>query len=80
MIAGHDFLDLAAVDLGGGRQDHAVAQQRRRERLHVVGDDEVAPVERRPRPRRAGQHRAGARARARFQFRTSRVPRTSAAI
>ena len=60
----HDLLDQAAVDLGGGRQDHAVAEKRRSERLHVVGNDEVAAVERRPGPRCSGQHGRRARARA----------------
>ncbi len=69
MMPVDDILDRAAVDLGRGREDEAVAQQRGRERLHIVGDDEVAPIDGGAGAGGTGEHRAGARRGAAFQIR-----------
>ena len=45
-----------ALDLGAGREHHAVAQRRDRERLHVVGDHEVAAAQHGERAARDGEH------------------------
>src|SRR5690606_7819664 len=62
-----DLFDGAAFDLGGRRQDDAVAQHAGGEALDVVGDYVVAPVERRGGAGGAGEQGRGARARPAFE-------------
>ena len=55
----HDAIGRQAVDLGIGRQHDAVSQDRQRQALHIVRDDEVAPVQRSKRPHGRGQRVGG---------------------
>ena len=62
--------DRGAVVAGGlGREQQAVGEHRRRQRLHVVGQRVVAALERGERLRGAEQHQPGARAGAQLDAR-----------
>ena len=54
-VCDHLF-DALAIDLGGRRQDDAVAQQGQCKCLHIVGNDVIAPVERGMGPGSRRQH------------------------
>ena len=60
----HDVLAAHALHPELGPQRQPVRERRNRDRLHVLGDDEVAAVERRLRARELQQREAAARARA----------------